>query len=83
MLATIFGVIAGILTSIRLIPQTYRSLKTKKTHDLSLYFVIILLFQAIFLILYGFEKPDRLIVFMNILPLVCSGVLLYLKIKYK
>ena len=83
MLATLFGTIAGVLTSIRLIPQTYRSLKTKETHDLSLYFVIILVFQALFLILYGLTKPDAMIIWMNALPLILSIILIYLKLKYK
>lgn len=82
MLETIFGIIAGILTSIRLIPQAYRSLKIKETRDLSFSFLIILFFQAIFLILYGITKPDFLIVYMNILPLLCSIILIFLKVNY-
>jgi len=80
---TIYATIAGILTSIRLIPQVIKSLKTKSTHDLSLYFVVICLFQAIFLILYGANKPDNAILVMNILPLICSAILLALKYKYR
>lgn len=80
---TLYATIAGILTSIRLIPQVIKSLKTKSTHDLSLYFVVICLFQAIFLILYGASKPDNAILYMNILPLICSAILLYLKYKYR
>ena len=83
MLETIFGGIAGILTSIRLIPQVYRSLKIKETRDISLWFLIILFFQALFLILYGITKPDILIAYMNIAPLICSVILLYLKRKYR
>ncbi len=83
MLETIFGVIAGVLTSIRLLPQVYRSLKIKETRDLSLSFLIILFFQAVFLILYGITKPDDIILYMNIAPLVCSMILIHLKLKYK
>ncbi|MFA5022244.1 MAG: SemiSWEET family transporter [Patescibacteria group bacterium] len=83
MLATIFGIIAGVLTLIRLIPQTYRSLKIKETKDLSLWFVIILFFQALFLIFYGLAKPNAMIVYMNALPLLLSVILIYLKLKYK
>ncbi|MCJ7572452.1 MAG: SemiSWEET family transporter, partial [Candidatus Thermoplasmatota archaeon] len=83
MIATIFGIIAGILTSIRLIPQLYKSIKIKETRDISLWFLIILFFQALFLILYGITKPDMLITYMNILPLICGIILIYLKSKYK
>lgn len=83
MLATIFGAIAGILTSIRLIPQIYKSLNTRKTRDLSFAFLIIVFFQALFLILYGIFKPEKFIFYMNILPFICSIILIYLKLKYK
>ena len=83
MLETIFGITAGILTSIRLIPQVYRSFKIKETRDISFWFLIILFLQALFLILYGATKPDALIVYMNIIPLICSVILIYLKLKYK
>jgi uncharacterized protein with PQ loop repeat len=81
--AVFFGTIAGILTSIRLIPQLYRSLKIRETRDISLWFLRILVLQALFLILYGMTKPDMLIVYMNILPLICAVILLTLKLKYK
>jgi MtN3 and saliva related transmembrane protein len=83
MYVELYAIIAGILTSIRLIPQVVKSLKTKSTHDLSLYFIVMCFFQAIFLILYGISKPDDAILYMNILPLLCSGLLIYLKYKYR
>lgn len=81
--AELFGAIAGILTSTRLLPQLYVSWKTKETRCLSFSFLVILFFQALFLVFYGLTKPDSLIVYMNIAPLVCSLALLWLKIKYK
>ena len=80
--STYLGIIAGILTSIRLLPQVYRSLRIKETRDISVWFLIILFFQALFLIFYGISKPDNLIVYMNILPLLCSIILLILKVHY-
>lgn len=82
MLANFFGTIAGILTSIRLIPQVYKSLKTRHTRDLSTSFLVIILFQAAFLIMYGLTKPDLLILYGNIIPFISSIILLYLKFKY-
>ncbi|MEW6294957.1 MAG: SemiSWEET family transporter [Candidatus Diapherotrites archaeon] len=83
MLETVFGVIAGVLTSVRLMPQVYRSLTIKETRDLSFSFLVILFFQAIFLILYRIIRKDFYIIYMNIAPLICSVILLYLKMKYK
>jgi uncharacterized protein with PQ loop repeat len=82
MLETILGVAAGTLTSIRLFPQMFKTVKIKKTDDLSLWFLILLFFQALLLIGYGLTKPDVYIVSMNIIPLLCSCVLLELKHKY-
>lgn len=81
-LATVFGVIAGIFTSVRFLPQAYRSLTTKKTTDLSLTFLYFVSAQSIFLILYGITKPEYYVLYMNILPLASALFLVYLKFKY-
>ena len=81
--STAVGIVAGILTSIRLVPQVYRSLTIRETRDLSMWFLVILFLQSVFLILYGITRPDNLIVYMNVLPLICSVILVYLKAKYK
>lgn len=78
-----YAIIAGVLTSIRLIPQLAKSFKTQSTKDLSLYFLVILFFQSAFLILYGISKPDSAIIYMNIIPLICASMLLYLKRKFR
>lgn len=78
-----FGIAGGILNTIRLLPQVYKSWTTKSTHDLSVYFLVILFLQSILMMLYGFFKPDYIILFTNISPLACSIILLRLKMKYK
>jgi MtN3 and saliva related transmembrane protein len=83
MITNILGITAGVLGSIRLIPQVYKSLRTKHTRDLSVVFIIIVFFQSLFLVLYGMTKPDVFIFYGNIIPLICSVILLYLKWKYK
>lgn len=83
MITNILGITAGVLGSIRLIPQVYKSLRTKHTRDLSVVFIIIVLFQSLFLVLYGIAKPDVFILYGNFVPLICSVILLYLKWKYK
>jgi len=80
---TIFGILGGILTSIRLIPQVLKTIKIKETRDLSWWFLLILFFQAILLILYGLTKPDNFITYMNVIPLICSIILLGYKFKYR
>jgi uncharacterized protein with PQ loop repeat len=80
---TVFGVAAGIVTSVRLFPQVYKTVKVKKADDLSFWFLILLLVQTLLLIGYGLSKPDVYIVAMNIVPLICSCMLLELKRTYK
>lgn len=81
--AQILGVAAGILTSIRFFPQVYLTVKIKETRDLSLWFLILVFFQSLFLIFYGLAVTDKFITIMNISPLVCSLILLIYKFKYK
>lgn len=71
------------MNTIRLFPQVYKGWKTKRTADLSGFFVAILFFQSVFTILYGAYKPDQIILWTNVYPLVCSVILARLKIKYK
>jgi len=77
-----FGIAAGVLNTIRLVPQVYKSWTTKQTEDLSGYFVLILFLQSICLILYGYLRQDYYIVGMNISPLLCSVILAKLKVRY-
>lgn len=81
-MVSFFGIVAGILNTIRLLPQVYKSWKTKRTTDLSGYFIAILFTQSVFIILYGTLKPDAIIFWTNISPLICSVILARLKMKY-
>jgi MtN3 and saliva related transmembrane protein len=81
--AALFGTIAGVFTSVRFIPQVYRSLTTRHTKDISLVFLYFVSAQSIFLILYGIAKPDNYVLYMNVFPLACAIVLIILKLKYK
>jgi len=82
-MVTFLGIAAGVLNTIRLFPQVWKSWKTKKTRDLSGYFVAILFFQSILIILYGIYKPDHIILWTNVSPLICSVILARFKVKYK
>jgi|GEM_PF-1462799 len=82
-MVTFLGIVAGVLNTIRLLPQVYKSWTTKMTRDLSGYFVTILFLQSVFIILYGYFKPDYIILWTNVSPLICSVILARLKMKYK
>jgi MtN3 and saliva related transmembrane protein len=80
--ATVFGIIASVFTSIRFLPQVYKSIKTRQTRDLSLTFLSFVSAQSVFLILYGITKPESFVLYMNIFPLICAVYLIILKLKY-
>jgi MtN3 and saliva related transmembrane protein len=81
--STFFGMIASILTSVRFIPQVYKSFTSRHTRDLSMMFLYFVGAQSLFLMLYGLTKPDSLVFYMNILPLISVLFLVYLKLKYE
>jgi len=80
-LAPIFGNVAAVITTVRLLPQVHKTWKTKHTSDIAGLFIVFLNIQAFFLILYGLTKPDLLIAGMNVIPLLSSIYLGYMKIK--
>jgi len=82
MLETIFGSIAAVLATVRLLPQVYKTIQMKNTSGLSIWYLILLFLQSLFLILYGVVKPDPYIVMMNIIPILSATVLLDLKYKH-
>jgi uncharacterized protein with PQ loop repeat len=79
----LYGVLGGIFTATRLVPQTYKSLKTKHVRDLSLGFCTILFFQDTLLMTYGATKPDWLIFWMNVPALICTLIMLWCKWIYR
>ena len=80
-MAEFFGIVGGVLNTVRLLPQVHKSWITKKTGDLSGYFVTILFLQSLCLIAYGFFRPDKIILLTNIVPLICAMILGWLKVK--
>lgn len=82
-LIDILGLTSGVLTSIRFLPQVHKTYRMRETRDISFWFLIIVAAQAISLIFYGYLKPDNWILFMNIMPGICSFVLLYFKWRYR
>lgn len=68
------------LTSITLIPQTYKVIKTKDTHSISLVMFLIFVASAIVWILYGSFTNQPAIIVTNSLVLVFSIFILNYKL---
>jgi len=79
----ILGFAAGTLTSLAALPQLIKSLKTKRTKDLSLGMFSVLTVGLILWILYALFTKDVPLVLANIVTLIITVSILFLKIKYK
>lgn len=79
----IVGIAAGVCTSISLLPQLIKLIKTKKAEDLSLFYLIILFIGIALWIWYGFLREDTPIIATNSFSLLVNTVVIILGIKYK
>jgi len=66
-------------TSLQMIPQVIKSLKTRKLEDVSIGLVIIVSLSAITWMIYGLHLRDTAIVCTNAINLVGAAILLILK----
>lgn len=81
-ISTMIGLLAGALTTIATVPQFVKSWKTKETKDVSLGWIVLLSTGVLFWIVYGFMIDDFPVIIANILTMVFSLGILFLKIKY-
>ncbi|MCP9198869.1 SemiSWEET transporter [Gramella sp. GC03-9] len=78
----ILGLVAGICTTIAVIPQIHRSYKTKKVNDVSPGMFSILLLGVLLWVVYGFTQNDLPIIATNGISLGLNSFMLYLMLKY-
>ena len=74
----IVGLVAGICTSLSLLPQLVKLLKNKKAEDISLFYLVILFIGLGMWIWYGFLREDVPIMATNGFSLVINGVIIVL-----
>lgn len=77
------GIAAGVLTSISLMPQVAKMIKTKKAEQISPWMNIVLITGQILWIVYGIIKKDSPIIFTNAFSVMLSVFMLFLRRKYK
>ena len=77
------GLIAGIFTSLSLLPQFIKILREKKAGDISLFFLIVLFVGLAMWIWYGFLRNDLPIILTNSFSIVVNGAIIVLGLKYK
>lgn len=74
---------AGVLTSISLLPQLIKIIRTKKADDISAFYLIILLTGLSLWVWYGLRRDDLPIILTNSVSLFLNVLVLCLGIIYK
>ncbi|HEV7781268.1 MAG TPA: SemiSWEET transporter [Chitinophagaceae bacterium] len=80
---TVFGVIAGILTGVSLLPQLIKILREKKVENVSVWMLLILVVGLGLWVAYGILKKDPIIVITNSFSFLVNVIILILRFRYK
>lgn len=80
---TIIGTIAGILTSVSMIPQLIKVLKEKDVENLSWGMIAVLLTGVSLWVVYGIMKTEWPIILSNGFSVLVNTTLLIYYFKYK
>jgi MtN3 and saliva related transmembrane protein len=78
---SLIGYLAAFLTTAAFVPQTYRALKSKDLSSISLNMYLLFTLGVIFWIYYGFINESWPVLIANVITLILSSVILFLKIK--
>lgn len=80
---TILGFIAGILTTGSGIPQLFKAIKTQKTRDISIGWILMVVTGTFVWSVYGFLISSLPVIVTNVVSFIIMDVLLIFKLKYK
>lgn len=81
--ALYIGIAAGVCTSISMLPQLVKIIKTKKADDISYVMVIVLLVGITAWIWYGVLRTDYPIIITNSFSLLVNLLVLAVSVRYK
>jgi MtN3 and saliva related transmembrane protein len=80
--AVIVGLLAGLLTTVSSLPQVIKSLKTKKTGDISIWWIFLMFSGVGLWLTYGIMVFDIPLIAANSVSILLVGTLLMLKVKF-
>ena len=78
----IIGIVAGVLTSVSMIPQLITMIKKKEAKDVSIVMLLVLMAGLSLWAVYGFMREDAPIIVTNCFSFLVNVVVLTLRIKY-
>ncbi len=77
------GTVAGILTSLSMLPQLIKMIREKKAEDVSTGMLIVLICGVGLWVYYGLLKKDFPVLVTNAFSLLLDGTSLFFSIRYK
>ena len=82
-LIEIIGILAGVCTTIAVLPQIYKAVKTKKAEDISPVFFTIMIFGVSLWTVYGILQNDYPIIVTNGISAILNSIMLFIYFKSK
>ncbi|MBI2044275.1 SemiSWEET transporter [Candidatus Pacearchaeota archaeon] len=79
---TILGLIAAFLTTLSFVPQAIKTIRTKRTKDLSLMMYSLFTLGVFLWLIYGIMVSDLPLILANTISLIFVSITLVMKIKY-
>jgi MtN3 and saliva related transmembrane protein len=77
------GILAGVFTSVSMLPQLIKTFKKKKSEEISILMIVILIIGIAGWIYYGILREDYPLLFTNAFSILVNITLLVLHFKYK
>ena len=77
------GIAAGVLTGASMLPQVFKTLKTKKAEHVSPLMLVILICGVALWFVYGMFKNDMPIMLTNGFSIIVNLLMLFLRWRYK
>ena len=81
-LQNLISYVAVVLGLCAFLPQTFKTLRTKQTKDISLGMYLIFWAGVILWLVYGFLLKNPPIIVVNAVVFVCASIILFFKLKY-
>lgn len=79
----VIGYLAAVLGIIGFLPQVIKTVRTRKTRDISLHSMALLSIGSTLWVIYGFATLTKPIILTNTVITVCAYTLLAMKLRYK
>ncbi len=79
----ILGTVGSLILCASAIPQIVKTYRTKSSGDLSILYLITLIFGLMLLMVYSIYVRDFVFIFGNTLAISSTGIMIFLWFKYK